>query len=48
MNWNLGYDVFMLKDALLSDNADRTRTVQGFCNTASYSAMRLILDLCRK
>ena len=45
---DLDYNVFMLKDALLSDNAEHTKTVQQFCKTASFSALKLILDLCRR
>ncbi|MBN2346479.1 MAG: cysteine hydrolase [Candidatus Aminicenantes bacterium] len=40
---DLDYDVFMLKDALISHDAALTRAVQEICKTIDYYALRLVL-----
>jgi nicotinamidase-related amidase len=41
---DLDYDVFMLKDALISHDAALTKAVQEICKTIDYSAMWLVLE----
>jgi len=41
---DLDYDVFMLKDALISHDAALTKAVQDICKTIDYSAMWLVLE----
>ncbi len=38
------YEVFMLKNALLSHDADLTKAVQEFTSTISWDAMKLLLE----
>ena len=40
---DLDYDVFMLKDALISHDAALTKAVQEICKTIDYYALRLVL-----
>lgn len=40
---DLDYDVFMVQDALLSDDAELTRAVQRICHSASYFVLELLL-----
>ena len=41
---DLDYDVFMLKDALISHDAAKTKAVQEICNTIDYTPMWLVLE----
>jgi nicotinamidase-related amidase len=41
---DLDYDVFMLKDSLISHNAALTKAVQEICKTIDYNALRLVLQ----
>jgi nicotinamidase-related amidase len=41
---DLDYDVFMLKDALISHDAALTKAVQEICKTIDYSALKLVLE----
>jgi len=41
---DLDYDVFMLKDALLSHDAVLTKAVQEICKTIDYYALKLLLE----
>jgi nicotinamidase-related amidase len=41
---DLDYDVFMLKDALISHDAALTKSVQEICKTIDYYAMKLVLE----
>ena len=41
---DLDYDVFMLKDALISHDAVLTKAVQEICTTIDYYAVRLVLQ----
>jgi len=38
------YEVFMLKDALISHDASLTKSVQEICQTIDYSALKLLLE----
>jgi nicotinamidase-related amidase len=40
---DLDYDVFMLKDSLISHDAALTKAVQEICKTIDYYALRLVL-----
>jgi len=40
------YKVFILKNALLSHDADLTKAVQEFTDTISWDAMKLLLETC--
>lgn len=40
---DLDYDVFMLRDALISHDAAKTKAVQEICSTIDYSALWLVL-----
>jgi len=40
---DLDYDVFMLKDALISHDAALTKSVQEICRTIDYYALKLVL-----
>ncbi len=40
---DLDYDVFMLKDSLISHDATLTKSVQEICKTIDYYALRLVL-----
>ena len=44
---DLDYDVFMLKDALISHDADLTKAVQEICKTIDYYALKLVLESVR-
>jgi nicotinamidase-related amidase len=44
---DLDYDVFMLKDALISHDAALTRAVQEICRTIDYYALKLLLESVR-
>jgi nicotinamidase-related amidase len=41
---DLDYDVFMLKDALISHDATLTKAVQEICKTIDYYALKLVLE----
>jgi len=41
---DLDYDVFMLKDALISHDAALTKSVQEICKTIDYYALKLLLE----
>ncbi len=41
---DLDYDVFMLKDALISHDAALTKSVQEICKTIDYYALKLVLE----
>lgn len=41
------YDTYLLKDALLSGQAELTRAVQSICRTVGYWPLKLILELCK-
>lgn len=41
------YKVFMLKDALISHDAALTKAVQEFCETISYTPLKLLLENAR-
>jgi nicotinamidase-related amidase len=41
---DLDYDVFMLKDALISHDASLTKAVQEICKTIDYYALKLVLE----
>ena len=41
---DLDYDVFMLKDSLISHDASLTKAVQEICKTIDYYALRLVLQ----
>ncbi len=41
---DLDYDVFMLKDSLISHDAALTKAVQEICKTIDYYALRLVLN----
>jgi nicotinamidase-related amidase len=41
---DLDYDVFMLKDALISHDAALTKAVQEICKTIDYYALKLVLE----
>ena len=45
---DLDYDVFMLKDALVSHDAAKTQAVQEVCSTIDYPAMWLVLKAAGK
>jgi hypothetical protein len=40
---DLDYDVFMLKDSLISHDASLTKAVQEICKTIDYYALKLVL-----
>jgi nicotinamidase-related amidase len=44
---DLDYDVFMLKDALISHDASLTKAVQEICKTIDYYALKLVLESVR-
>lgn len=44
---DLDYDVFMLKDALISHDAALTKAVQEICKTIDYYALKLVLESLR-
>jgi nicotinamidase-related amidase len=44
---DLDYDVFMLKDALISHDAALTKSVQEICKTIDYYALKLVLESVR-
>ena len=44
---DLDYDVFMLKDALISHDAALTKAVQEICKTIDYYALKLVLESVR-
>jgi len=41
---DLDYNVFMLKDALISPDAAKTRAVQEVCKTIDYFALKMLLE----
>jgi nicotinamidase-related amidase len=41
---DLDYEVFMLKDALISHDAALTKAVQDICKTIDYYALKLVLE----
>ncbi len=41
---DLDYDVFMLKDALISHDASLTKAVQEICKTTDYYSLKLLLE----
>jgi len=41
---DLDYDAYMLKDALISHDADLTKAVQEICRTVDYWSLRLLLN----
>jgi nicotinamidase-related amidase len=41
---DLDYDVFMVKDALISHDAALTKSVQEICKTIDYYALKLVLE----
>jgi nicotinamidase-related amidase len=45
---DLDYDVFMLKDALISHDASLTKAVQEICKTIDYYALKLVLESVRQ
>jgi len=45
---DLDYDVFMVRDALMSHNAEYTRVVQEFCDSVGYAALKVMLENARK
>jgi len=45
---DLDYDVFMVRDALMSHNAEYTRVVQEFCDSVGYAALKIMLENARK
>lgn len=44
----LDYDVFMVKNALISHDATLTRHVQEICRTIDYAALKLLLENVRQ
>ncbi len=42
--WDHEYEVFMIKDALLSHDAALTKAVQEICDTVNLSALKLLLE----
>lgn len=44
---DLDYNVLMLKDALISHNTALTKAVQEFCETISYTPLKLLLENAR-
>lgn len=44
---DLDYDVFMVKDALISHDASLTKAVQEICQTIDYYALKLVLESVR-
>ncbi len=44
---DLDYEVFMLKDALISHDAALTKAVQEICKTIDYYALKLVLESAR-
>lgn len=45
---DLDYDTFMVRDALLSHNAEYTRAVQEFCDSVGYMALKVMLENAKK
>jgi len=45
---DLDYDVFMVRDALMSHNAEYTRVVQEFCDSVGYAALKVMLENAKK
>jgi nicotinamidase-related amidase len=45
---DLDYDVFMLKDSLISHDSTLTKAVQEICQTIDYYALKLVLESIRK
>lgn len=45
---DLDYDTFMVRDALLSHNAEYTRAVQEFCDSVGYMALKVMLENVKK
>jgi nicotinamidase-related amidase len=45
---DLDYDTFMVRDALLSHNAEYTRVVQEICNSVGYPALKVMLENAKK
>ena len=44
---DLDYDVFMIKDGLLSHNAAYTNVIEDICDAVPYSAMKVMLENAR-
>jgi nicotinamidase-related amidase len=44
---DLDYDVFMVKDALISSDAGRTDMVEEICDTVNYNVLKIMLDNAR-
>jgi nicotinamidase-related amidase len=40
-----GYNVFMIKGAIMSDNAELTDAVENICETVSWDTMKLMLEM---
>jgi len=45
---DLDYDTFMVRDALMSQNAEYTRVVQEFCDSVGHAALKIMLENAKK
>ncbi|MCJ7645002.1 MAG: isochorismatase family protein [Candidatus Aminicenantes bacterium] len=45
---DLDYDTFMVRDALMSPNAEYTRVIQEFCDSVGHAALKIMLENAKK